>query len=56
MKIIVIGAGPSGLMCSYKLKEKGFSNIPSTLINCFDITINILNFLIFLPFSIPEKK
>ena len=24
MKIIVIGAGPSGLMCSYKLKEKGF--------------------------------
>ena len=23
MKIIVIGAGPSGLMCSYKLKEKG---------------------------------
>ena len=27
MKIIVIGAGPSGLICSYKLRERGFDVI-----------------------------
>ena len=27
MRIIVVGAGPSGLMCSYKLREKGYDVI-----------------------------